>query len=51
MVVHLPDDKYPYNVLGLDRIKRITEKAEQLGVNMAATFIKKKAYDDEVEEE
>lgn len=25
----------PYNVLGLDRIKRITEKAEQLGVNVA----------------
>lgn len=35
MVVHLPDDNHPYNVLGLDRIKRIAEKAEQLGVNVA----------------
>jgi sugar phosphate isomerase/epimerase len=35
MVVHLPDDNNPYNALGLDRIKRITEKAEQLGVNVA----------------
>jgi len=35
MVVHLPDEDNPYNTLGLDRIKRITEKAEQLGVNVA----------------
>jgi len=35
MVVHLPDDKYPYNILGLDRIKIIAERAEQLGVNVA----------------
>jgi Sugar phosphate isomerases/epimerases len=35
MVVHLPDDKHPYNILGLDRIKIIAEKAEQLGVNVA----------------
>lgn len=35
MVVHLPDEDNPYNALGLDRIKRITEKAEQLGVNVA----------------
>lgn len=35
MVVHLPDDDHPYNALGLDRIKRIAEKAEQLGVNVA----------------
>lgn len=35
MVVHLPDDDKPYNALGLDRIKRIAEKAEQLGVNVA----------------
>lgn len=35
MVVHLPDDDKPYNVLGLDRIKRIAEKAERLGVNVA----------------
>lgn len=35
MVVHLPDENHPYNALGLDRIKRISEKAEQLGVNVA----------------
>lgn len=35
MVVHLPGEDNPYNALGLDRIKRITEKAEQLGVNVA----------------
>lgn len=35
MVVHLPDDNHPYNLLGLDRIMRIAEKAEQLGVNVA----------------
>lgn len=35
MVVHLPDDKHPYNILGLDRIKIIAEKAEQLRVNVA----------------
>lgn len=35
MVVHLPNDKYPYNVLGVDRVKRIAEKAEHLGVNVA----------------
>jgi L-ribulose-5-phosphate 3-epimerase len=35
MVVHLPNDKNPCNTLGLDRIKRVTEKAEQLGVNVA----------------
>lgn len=35
MVVHLPDDNYQYNSLGLDRIKRIAEKAERLGVNVA----------------
>lgn len=35
MVVHLPDDDKPYNALGLYRIKRIAEKAEQLGVNVA----------------
>lgn len=35
MVVHLPGEDKPYNTLGLDRIKRITEKAEQLGVNVA----------------
>lgn len=35
MVVHLPGEDNPYNTLGLERIKRITEKAEQLGVNVA----------------
>ena len=35
MVVHPPDEDYPYNALILDRIKRIAEKAEQLGVNVA----------------
>lgn len=35
MVVHLPDDDKPYNALGLDRIKRIAEKAEQLNINVA----------------
>ncbi|MBL4934759.1 sugar phosphate isomerase/epimerase [Clostridium sp. YIM B02515] len=35
MVVHLPDDDKPYNALGLNRIMKITEKAEQLGVNVA----------------
>ncbi|WP_220376676.1 MULTISPECIES: sugar phosphate isomerase/epimerase [unclassified Paenibacillus] len=35
MVVHLPNENHPYNVLGLDRVKRIAEKAEQLGVNVA----------------
>lgn len=35
MVVHLPDKDYPCNALGLDRIKRITEKAEQVSVNVA----------------
>jgi sugar phosphate isomerase/epimerase len=40
MVVHLPDEDNPYNALGLDRIKRITEKAEQLGVNVALENIR-----------
>ena len=35
MVVHLPDDNHPYNARGLDRIKRIADKAERLGVNVA----------------
>lgn len=35
MVVHLPGEDYPYNSLGVDRIKRIAERAEQLGVNVA----------------
>ncbi|WP_253300887.1 sugar phosphate isomerase/epimerase family protein [Paenibacillus lautus] len=35
MVVHLPGEDNPYNELGLDRIKRIADKAEQLDVNVA----------------
>lgn len=40
MVVHLPNEDNPYNALGLDRIKRIVEKAEQLGVNVALENIR-----------
>lgn len=39
MVVQLPDDGKPYNELGLDRIKRIAERAEQLGANVALRLI------------
>jgi len=35
MVVHLPDDDKPYNAFGMDRIKRLADKAEKLGVNIA----------------
>ena len=35
MVVHLPDDDKPHNALGLNRIKKIAEKAEHLNVNVA----------------
>ena len=35
MVVHLPDDDKPYTTLGLDRMKRLAEKAEKLNVNVA----------------
>lgn len=35
MVVHLPGEDHPHNALGLNRIRRIAEKAEQLGVNVA----------------
>jgi len=35
MVVHLPNEKKPYNQLGLDRIKRMADKAEQLGIKVA----------------
>ncbi|BCZ47288.1 hypothetical protein psyc5s11_33550 [Clostridium gelidum] len=40
MVVHLPNEDHPYNALGLDRIKRIAEKAEQFGVNVAMENIR-----------
>lgn len=35
MVVHLPDDKYPINELGMDRIKRIAQHAEDLNIKVA----------------
>ncbi|WP_455716917.1 sugar phosphate isomerase/epimerase family protein [Anaerosporobacter sp.] len=35
MVVHLPNDNFPITELGMERIKRITEKAERLGINIA----------------
>lgn len=35
MVIHLPDEDKPSNQLGLDRIRKIAEKAETLGVNVA----------------
>lgn len=35
MVVHLSDEDHTHNELGLERMKKITEKAEQLGVNVA----------------
>lgn len=35
MVVHLPKDDYNHNILGLDRIKRITESAEKNEINIA----------------
>lgn len=35
MVVHLPGEEKPHNSLGMDRIKKIAEKAECLGINVA----------------
>ncbi|WP_234123926.1 sugar phosphate isomerase/epimerase family protein [Clostridium hydrogenum] len=35
MVVHLPSEDNQCNALGLDRIKKIAEKAEQLGIKVA----------------
>ncbi len=35
MVIHLPNDHCPINILGMNRIKRITNQAEELGVNIA----------------
>ena len=35
MVIHLPDDDKPHNLLGLNRIKRLAEKAEMHGVNIS----------------
>ncbi|WP_313583171.1 sugar phosphate isomerase/epimerase family protein [Lacrimispora sp.] len=35
MVVHLPNDKYPLNELGMQRLKTIVEQAEEYDVNIA----------------
>ena len=35
MVIHLPNDNCPINRLGMERIKRITNQAEELDVNVA----------------
>lgn len=35
MVVHLPDEDHPLTPVGLDRMKRMAEQAERLGVNVA----------------
>jgi sugar phosphate isomerase/epimerase len=35
MVVHLPSEGHPYNDLGMSRIGKIAEKAEQFGINVA----------------
>lgn len=40
MVVHLPDDENKINTLGLDRMFRITEKAEKHGINVALENLK-----------
>lgn len=35
MVVHLPNDKFPISGLGMERIKKMTEKAEHFRINIA----------------
>lgn len=35
MVMHLPEEAYPHNALGLERVKRIVEHAERLNVDIA----------------
>lgn len=35
MVVHLPNESYPYDERSLDKIKRIAERAENLQINVA----------------
>lgn len=35
MVIHLPNDKYPINRLGMQRLESITNKAEEFSVNIA----------------
>ena len=35
MVIHLPDEDKPCNALGLDRFRKIAERAELFGVNVA----------------
>ena len=46
MVMHLSrgNTPPPYNAIGLDRIKMIADKAEQLGVNVAVENMRKTAY-------
>lgn len=35
MIIHLPNDECPINRLGIERIKRLTNQAEKLDVNIA----------------
>lgn len=35
MVIHLPNDKYPINKLGIERVERIANQAEEFNVNVA----------------
>lgn len=35
MVIHLPNDKYPLNKLSMERIKRLSDQAEECNVNIA----------------
>lgn len=35
VVIHLPNDRFPLSGLGMDRVGRITELAEELGVKIA----------------
>jgi sugar phosphate isomerase/epimerase len=40
MVIHLPDDQYPVNELGLQRLEKIIHKAEEEGVQVAFENLK-----------
>lgn len=35
MVIHLPSDRYPINKLGMERVKKITNQAEEFNVKVA----------------
>lgn len=35
MVIHLQNDQYPINVLGMKRLKSIVAQAEECNVNVA----------------